>query len=117
MIKPIYASKEHEVIMLGYLETTKQLVKEVSDKDRYKNYLDVYEVIIEYHNNYGNGVEKSGWYDWLSVLPANLSVMTNGYFAALESKSNAATIRAYRTILNDMLEEVVMKLSSLKVNE
>ena len=87
--------------------------KEVSTKAKYNNYLDVIEIIIEYHNNYGKGVERN-WYDWLMIIPINLSVATNGFFAGLETKSNSAVIRAYKTVLNEMVFEVTDKIDALE---
>ena len=48
------------------------------------------------------------------ILPINAAVMTNGYFAALETKNNAAVLRAYRVVLEQMLQETVGKLDLLK---
>jgi hypothetical protein len=44
--------------------------------------------------------------------------MTNGFFAGLETKRNAAKIRAYKVLLNEMIYEVVDKINQLEqVNE
>ena len=52
------------------------------------------------------------------ILPINLSVMTNGYLAGIETKRNAAIVRSYKVILNDMLHDLVDGLEKLQpVNE
>ena len=52
------------------------------------------------------------------ILPINLSVMTNGYFAGLETKRNAKSIRVYKVLLDKYLEDLVLDLSELEfVNE
>tara|TARA_R110000824_G_scaffold37238_13_gene114576 strand:- start:1047 stop:1343 length:297 start_codon:yes stop_codon:yes gene_type:complete len=89
-------------------------VKDVSTKTRYNNYLDVLETIIEYHNSYGSGSRENNWYDWLVIIPINMSVATNGFFAAIETNKNRAVIRAYKTVLNEVIGDVVEKISDLK---
>ena len=48
------------------------------------------------------------------ILPINLSVMTNGFFAGLETKSNSAIIRSYRLVLEQMVQDTVNKLDVLE---
>ena len=114
MIEPIYANDEHRVIIETYMTMCKEFAKEVSTKSRYENYLEVVAIIIEYHNNYGSGLRENNWYDWLMVIPINMSVATNGFFAGLETKTNRATIRAYKTVLNELVIETVDKIDELK---
>tara|TARA_R110002051_G_scaffold81640_1_gene145752 strand:+ start:395 stop:754 length:360 start_codon:yes stop_codon:yes gene_type:complete len=115
MIKPIYSSAEHKVIIEAYLIACQEFAKDVSSKSRYYNYLDVVETIIEYSNNYGAGTRENGnFYDWLSIIPINISVATNGFFAGLETNKNRAVIRAYKTVLNEMVSDVVDKIDNLE---
>ena len=114
MIKPIYASEEHKAIIESYVVMCQEFAKDVSSKSRYYNYLDVLDTIIEYSNNYGAGTRENNWYDWLMIIPINLSVMTNGFFAGLETNKNRAVIRAYKVVLNEMVGEVVDKIDNLK---
>ena len=114
MTKPIYASEEHRTIIETYMIMCQEFAKEVSTKSRYNNYLDVVDVIIEYHNNYGSGVKENNWYDWLMIIPINMSVATNGFFAGLETNRNRATVRAYKTILNEVICDVVDKIDNLQ---
>jgi hypothetical protein len=114
MTKPIYASAEHQTIIDSYILMCKEFSKEVSTKTRYNNYLDVVDIIIEYHNNYGTGVKENNWYDWLMIIPINMSVATNGFFAGIETNKNRAVVRAYKTVLNEMIGEVVEKIDNLQ---
>jgi hypothetical protein len=114
MIKPIYASAEHQTIIEGYIALCKEFAKEVGSKSRYHNYLDVIEVIIEYHNNYGSGKRENNWYDWLMIIPINLSVATNGFFAGLETNKNRSVIRAYKVVLEKLVSEVADKIDNLE---
>ena len=114
MIKPIYASSEHAAIIERYMLMCQEFAKDVSSKSRYNNYIDVLDTILEYHNNYGSGVKEDNWYDWLMIIPINMSVMTNGFFAGLETNKNRAVIRAYKTVLNEMVGDVVDKIDNLE---
>ena len=114
MTTPIYSSEEHRTIIETYIVMCKEFAKDVSSKSRYHNYLDVLDVIIEYHNNYGSGVRENNWYDWLMIIPINLSVMTNGFFAGLETNKNRSIIRAYKVVLEELILEVVNKIDNLK---
>ena len=113
MIEPIYSSEEHKQIIETYITMCTEFAKDVSTKTRYNNFLDVVDVILEYHNNYGKGVERN-WYDWLMIIPINLSVATNGFFAGLETKTNASIIRAYKVVLSEMVHDVVDKIDALE---
>ena len=114
MTKPIYASAEHKTIIATYIAMCEEFAKDVSSKNRYHNYLDVVDIIIEYHNNYGVGVKENNWYDWLMIIPINMSVATNGFFAGLETNKNRAVIRAYKVVLNEMVGEGVDKIDNLE---
>jgi len=115
MHKPIFSSEEHKSIIDVYLIMCKQFVGEVTTQARYNNYLEVVDIITEYSNGYGQGVRENGtFYDWIMIIPINLSVATNGFFAGIETKSNAAVVRAYRVVLDQMLQETVSKLDDLE---
>ena len=48
------------------------------------------------------------------IMPINVSVMTSGFFAGIETKGNAAVVRAYKVVLDQMLQETVDKLDKLE---
>ena len=114
MTKPIYANNEHEVIVGAYIAMIKEFVKDLSNETRWNNFLDVLEILIEYHNNYGKGVRENNYWDWIMILPINLSLLTNGYLAAIETKGNAAIVRSYKVLLNEMVQDVVDKIEKLE---
>jgi hypothetical protein len=114
MHKPIYSSEEHRTIIEVYMEMCKQFVQDSTTQTRNNNYLEVVDIIIEYSNGYGQGVRENNFYDWIMIIPINLSVATNGFFAGLETRSNAPTIRAYRTVLQEMVFEVADKIDALE---
>ena len=114
MINPIYASAEHKSIIDSYMMVCQEFTKEVSSKTRYNSYLDVVDTIVEYHNNYGSGAKENNWYDWLMIIPINMSVATNGFFAGLETSKNRGIIRAYKTVLTELVHDAVDKIDELK---
>ena len=114
MIEPIYANNEHKVIIETYITMCKEFAKEVSTKNRYENYLEVVQIILEYHNNYGAGTKEENFFDWLMIIPINIAVATNGFFAGVETKGNAAVVRAYRLVLDEMVQDVVNKIDKIE---
>ena len=96
------------------MEMCKQFVQDSTTQTRNNNYLEVVDIIIEYSNGYGQGVRENNFYDWLMIIPINLSVATNGFFAGIETKSNAAVIRAYKVLLDQLLQETVSRLDFLE---
>ena len=113
-MKTIYANNEHQVIIEQFTKMLKDFVSDVANKKRWENYNEVYNVILEYHNNYGKGAKESNYWDWLMILPINLSVMTQGFLAAIETKRNQTLIKSYKVLLNEMLHDTVNKLEKLE---
>tara|TARA_R110000744_G_C18985108_1_gene519823 strand:+ start:96 stop:452 length:357 start_codon:yes stop_codon:yes gene_type:complete len=113
MQQTIYANEKHKQAIETYLLMCKEFAKETSTKTRYNNYLEVISLILDYHNSYGSGTKEHNFFDWLMIIPINVSVATNGYFAALETKSNAAILRAYKVVLDELLNETVDKIDSI----
>ena len=114
MIEPIYANDEHRVIIETYVTMCKEFAKEVSTKSRYENYLEVVEIILEYSNHYGEGQREENFWDWLLIIPINLAVATNGFFAGVETKSNSAVVRAYRVVLDELTQDTVNKIDKIE---
>lgn len=114
MQNAIYSSQQHKQIIEIYLEMCKQFAQEIATKTKYNNYLEVLQLIIDYSNGYGTGVRENNFYDWIMIMPINVSVMTSGFFAGIETKGNAAVVRAYKVVLDQMLQETVDKLDKLE---
>jgi len=114
MTEPIYANDEHRIIIETYITMCKEFAKEVSTKSRYENYLEVVEVIINYHNGYGEGERENLFWEWLTIIPNNLAVATNGFFAGVETKGNSAVVRAYRLVLDELTQNTVDKIDKIE---
>ena len=114
MTKPIYANEQHKQIIKHYLTICDDFVKEVSTPTKYKTYNEVLNTIIQYHNNYGKGAKENNYWDWLMIIPINVTVMAQGYFAGIETKSKRAVINAYKVVLQEILEQTVDKIENLE---
>ena len=114
MTEPIYANDEHRVIIDTYITMCKEFAKEVSNKNRYENYLEVVQIIIEYHNGYGQGDRENLFWEWLTIIPINLAVATNGFFAGVETRSNAAVVKSYKVCLEELVQETVNKIDKIE---
>ena len=114
MTEPIYANDEHRVILETYITMCQEFAKEVSTKSRYNNYLEVVQIIVDYHNGYGEGNRENLFWEWLTIIPINLAVATNGFFAGVETKANAAVVRAYRLVLEELVQDVVDKIDKIE---
>jgi len=116
MEKPIFANSSHQIIINDYLNLMLSFVKEISSETKYRNFKEVLDLIIEYHNSYGKDVEQANWNDWLMIIPINTSVMVNGYFAGIQTKRNIESIRAYKLLLDNGLELLVRDLQDIEKN-
>ena len=114
MIVPIYANEEHKQAIEAYISMCEDFVQDVGTKTKYDAYNDVLQIILEYHNNYGEGNREDNYWSWLMIIPINVSVMTNGFFAGIETKRNSAKIRAYRVVLGEMLHQLVNKIETIE---
>ena len=117
MIKPIYASIQHEIIIKKYLDLVYTSIKDVckDDKERYKDFKDIGKLIIEYHNNYRKGTNEGNYIDFLSIIPINYSCMISGFLAGYETDYNRKEVRMYRFLLSDYAFDVVEDLEHLKL--
>jgi hypothetical protein len=116
MTKPIFANTMHQIIVNDYLNLMMSFAKEISTKTKYQNFKEVLELIIEYHNSYGEDVSMGNWNDWLMIIPINTSVMVNGYFAGLSTRNNSEIIKSYKLLLDNSLELLVRDLKDIEYN-
>jgi hypothetical protein len=48
------------------------------------------------------------------IIPVNTSVMVNGYFAGISTKSNLEIIKSYKLLLDNSLELLVRDLKEIE---
>jgi hypothetical protein len=47
------------------------------------------------------------------IIPINITVLTNGFLAGIQTKNNRATVRSYKVIVTNLVHEVADKLEKL----
>ena len=97
----------------GFINTHKTFIEDLSSKARYKNYIDSLDLIIDYHNNYGNNKNSGNWQDWLSIIPSNITVLSTGFLAAIETKSNKLRVNSYRTLVLELSHGITDELQEI----
>jgi len=111
---PIYADPFHKEAIETYIKLCKTFAEDIGTKQRYKTYEDILDTILDYHNGYGDRTKSNNFYDWIMIIPINTAVMTNGFFAGAETRTNRAVIRAYKVLLDEALRTCVEKLDKLE---
>ena len=59
-------------------------------------------------------IEENLFWEWLTIIPINLAVATNGFFAGVETKGNSAVVRAYRVVLDELVQDTVNKIDKIE---
>ena len=114
-MKPIYVSRAHEVIVESYLDMVFTTINElVIEQEKVQDFLDISEVIIDYHNQY-NGVKEIGnFHDFLMIIPVNFSTMVSGFLCGYEKPSNASACRIHRHLLSNFGLKVIEDLNKIE---
>lgn len=114
--KPIYANYQHEAIVKEYLALIINSIDDLTGKneEKFNDFLDVCNIIIDYHNKYKMHATKGNYHDFLSIIPTNFSIMTTGFLCGFETKRNRKKTRAYRFMLSDIAFKVVEDLEKIK---
>jgi len=109
-----YAGQVHKVIVDDYINVLDLMIKEITDEEKYNEFIDSLNQIVDYHNNYGD-TDESNYYDWLMILPLNVSQLVQGIFVGVENKDNRAEVRQFRAVLDMELQTVVENLSTISI--
>ena len=113
-MKPIYVNLEHEVLITTYLECVYSSIDEiVSDTEKKKDFFDICNVIIEYHNQYTGLKNYGDFYDFLMIIPVNFSTMVSGFLCGYENQNNATIVRIHRQLLSNFAIKVVEDLKKI----
>ena len=114
--EPIAINNIHKFLLDDYLQLIDNTVKTCAKKNtsKYSDFIDLCNIVIEHHNGYKQGKGENNFYDFLAVIPTNLSIMTNGFLAGMENKRNAKELRICRLMLTEYSHELVSNLEKLK---
>ena len=119
MKKPVCLNYQHEVLLQEYISTISMYIKEVTKSNsKYKDFIDVADVIIEHHNNYKSDVlGQANYQDFMSIIPTHFTCMCNGYLTGLETKDNSSSVRLYKHIISEQSFNLVEKLQNLEIEK
>lgn len=115
--EPIAINNLHEYLLKDYLDLLAVSIKECTGKNngKFLDYIDVCNIIIEHHNGYRKHSGSGNFYDFLAIIPTNMSVMTAGFLAGMETKRNAKDLRTTRYILTEYAHDLVEQLDKIEV--
>ena len=60
LLKPISINYQHEVALQLYLDMITSTIKDITNNEsKFKNFIDVCNIIIEHHNSYRNDINRT----------------------------------------------------------
>jgi len=112
MLEPICLNYRHEILVKEYLDVVMESIKEITNEERkYKDFVEVAESIIAYHNKYKSDIYGNANYlDFVSIIPSHFAAMVNGYLTGLQEEGNRRDIMLYKKVLNDCAYGLLTKL-------
>tara|TARA_R100001463_G_scaffold56874_1_gene109043 strand:+ start:234 stop:602 length:369 start_codon:yes stop_codon:yes gene_type:complete len=119
LLKPISINYQHEIALQVYLDMITTTIKDVTkNEDKYKDFIDVANIIIEHHNNYRKDVlVLANYQDFISLIPTHFTAMLNGYLTGLENEKNRNTVRLYKHLLSEEGYNFIEKVQDLKIEQ
>ena len=119
LLKPISINYQHEIALQVYLDMITTTIKDVTkNEDKYKDFIDVANIIIEHHNNYRKDVlVLANYQDFISLIPTHFTAMLNGYLTGLENEKNRNTVRLYKHLLSEEGYNFIDKVQDIKIEK
>mgnify|MGYP003649716914 FL=1 len=119
LLKPISINYQHEIALQVYLDMITTSIKDVTkNEDKYKDFIDVANIIIEHHNNYRKDVlVLANYQDFISLIPTHFTAMLNGYLTGLENEKNRNSVRLYKHLLSEEAYNFIEKVQDLKIEQ
>ena len=119
LLNPISLNYRHEIILRKYLDNVLTYIKEVTpEEDRYEEFIDIANIIIEHHNNYRSDVLVAANYqDFMSLIPTHFTAMINGYLTGIENEKNRNSVRVYKHILSEEAYNYIEKIQDIKIEK
>jgi hypothetical protein len=117
LLKPISINYQHEIALQVYLDMITATIKDVTkNEDKYKDFIEVANIIIEHHNNYRKDVlVLANYQDFISLIPTHFTAMVNGYLTGLENEKNRNTVRLYKHLLSEEGYNFIDKVQDIKI--
>ena len=119
LLKPISINYQHEIALQVYLDMITATIKDVTkNEDKYKDFIEVANIIIEHHNNYRKDVlVLANYQDFISLIPTHFTAMVNGYLTGIENEKNRNTVRLYKHLLSEEGYNFIDKVQDLKIEQ
>ena len=119
LLNPICLNYKHEIALRVYLEMITTTIKDITkDESKYKDFIDVANIIIDHHNNYKSDVLGAANYqDFISLIPTHFTAMVNGYLTGLENETNRTTVRVYKHLLSEEGYNFIDKVQDLEIEK
>ena len=119
LLKPISINYQHEIALQSYLDMITIGIKDVTkNEDKYKDFIEVANIIIEHHNNYRKDVlVLANYQDFISLIPTHFTAMINGYLTGIENEKNRNTVRLYKHLLSEEGYNFIDKVQEIKIAE
>mgnify|MGYP004448513659 FL=1 len=119
LLKPISINYQHEIALQVYLDMITATIKDVTkNEDKYKDFIDVANIIIEHHNNYRKDVlVLANYQDFISLIPTHFTAMVNGYLTGIENEKNRNTVRLYKHLLSEEGYNFIDKVQDIKIEQ
>ena len=96
----VYVSAEHEIIMLRYYLELDDALKYVKPpKDKLNLLYQLIDVITDYSSSFSEDKDEY-FYEWIRIIPTNLTYTLSGFIAGLKNDINAEICNvSYASIL------------------
>jgi len=119
LLNPICLNYKHEIALRVYLEMITTTIKDITkDESKYKDFIDVANIIIEHHNNYKSDIlEVANYTDFMSLIPTHFTAMVNGYLTGIENETNRTSVRVYKHLLSEEAYNFIDKIQDLEIEK
>ena len=119
LLKPISINYQHEIALQVYLDMITTSIKDVTkNEEKYKDFIDVANIIIEHHNNYRKDVlVLANYQDFISLIPTHFTAMLNGYLTGIENEKNSNSVRLYKHLLSEEAYNFIDKVQDIKIEQ
>ena len=110
----IFVSAEHKVIMLRYYQTIDKALEMLEPtEDSFKLLEEILLVVMDYSNSFSEEKE-TFFYEWIRVIPTNLTYAVAGFISGLKDKDNTELCNIY---YSEVLRAASKCLESLNIVE
>lgn len=110
----IFVSAEHKVIMLRYFQTIDKALEMLEPTDdSFKLLEEILLVVMDYSNSFSEERD-TYFYEWLRVIPTNMTYAVAGFIAGLKDTDNTEICNIY---YSEVLRAASKCLESLNIVE